>query len=166
MKAKRNNTGRKLNTGIIKDFLFLFFIIGVYFASVCFLGFENTNVKLLTLVFYAIIGFVSFYLVFILARIVSDLVKKNKNLAKISNKIEHDGYLYDSDSKPFKYDIKKSIGENFTALLDVCFSEVKYVSDLASNDGRYGYLNFTMADALDFSNDSLSQIESKIDEAL
>lgn len=160
-KGKRNNVKLKY---LIKDLILLVFFALVYLFSTYKNGFKETNIKLLTLFFYAGVGFVGAIIIYIVVVYLSRLIgylnaKKREKLLKKLKVVEI------TNSK-FSYDYKKGIPENFNNYLQVLGETLKSVATSCGYKGKYLCLNFTLIDALYFVNNTLNILENKIDNIL
>ena len=142
-KGKRNNVKLKY---LIKDLILLVFFALVYLFSTYKNGFKETNIKLLTLFFYAGVGFIGAIIIYLIVVYLSKLIgyfnakKREKLLKKLK--------IVEITNSRFSYDYKKSIPENFNNYLKVLGETFKNVATSCGYKGKYLCLNFTFVQTL------------------
>lgn len=148
----------------VKDIILLVFFVCVYCYSAYKNGFKESNIKLITLFFYAGLGFLGalllYFIVFNITRLIVYInAKKREKLLKKLKVVE-------ISNETFNYDYKKSIKENFNEYLKVLVATLESVAKACGYKGKYLCLNFTLMDALYFTNNTLNLLENKIDSIL
>ncbi len=143
----------------------LLVLIIAYAISVYTSSFNQTNIKLLSLVLYTVCGFLGFYLIYFVFYLIT-LVSYNKRVKKIANTVvscDDNVALLFSRGKRFRYDVKESFTSNInnykTAVLDVV-EEV--ATGYGAKKGNYYYLNYTVYDAIDVVNNAIDAIDGKV----
>ncbi len=146
---------------IIKDVLILLLALVVSAFAVYKNGLEDTCLKLLTLIFYGAVGFIGFYVIYFLVVTIAKILgaislKKRKKLLESIK-------TFEIANEKFNYDYKLSLEENFKRYFEVFINTLSSVATRCGFKGKYLYLNFTFIDALEFYNNTLDILESKID---
>ncbi len=165
-KARPNNKTQIKN--VIKDVVLLALICLAYFLSAYINGFHKTNKNLLILVAFSIVGFVGFYCIYYSVYFVTNLhIKiKRKKREKLLSKYSI-GYVdYPIDKKQFYYNTDIEISKNLLNAWEITFWGLNDIATACGFKGKRPYLNFTLNDALVFSNKALAVLEEKIDEIL
>lgn len=132
-------------------------------------GFEKTNQKLLTLLICALIGFLLFYLVYLVVNLIciaSERRKIKKALLKTINCDEQIAKTISNQKYLFNYNVKISAKENFSSALSIITTLVGDVSHKFGKKGKYALLNFSVYDALDFVENCIDGVEGRVDALL
>lgn len=164
MEAKKTKVNKLKLKYVLKDLILILLFVTVYVVSVYFKGFSSTNYKLLTLIFYALVGFLGsillYYIVLTISKIVSYFsAKKREKLLKKFRIIE-------ITNENFSYNYKVSIEENFKEYVSIIGKTLQNVAHACGYKGKYLCLNFTLNDAINFTNNTLNILENKIDSIL
>ncbi len=164
MKANKTKVNKLKLKYFIKDLMLLAFFVLVYTFSVCFNGFSKTSYKLLTLIFYGLVGFVGAIILYNVVLLILKAVscfsaKKHKKLIKKFR-------VFEITNERFNYNYKLSLQDNFKEYVSVIEKTLKNVASTCGYKGKYLHLNFTLNDALYFTKNTLNLLESKIDSIL
>ncbi len=141
--------------------LVLSYALNVYTGS-----FQEANGKLISLLFYSIIGYVGFYAIYYVAYLIT-LLFYNKKRKKIANSIvscdDNIAEIFSDSKHQFKYDLKQSFNGNLNGYLDGVLKVVKEIADgYKVGDSEYYYVNFTIYDAIKIVSDTIDGIDVKI----
>ncbi len=161
MKSTKTALNRLKIKRFLKATVLLLAFIAVYGVSLFLIGLKETNVKLLTLIFYGFIGFFGFYLIGFTVKGITALIsksnqKKRKKLLKKLKPIR-------VESATFSYDAKIGLEGNFKEYLQCLKNAFTLTAEASGFKGKYLYLNFTFQDALSFFNNTVNLVEGKVD---
>jgi hypothetical protein len=162
LNKKRKNLLKK----VIKFSLILILLVVSYFCSSYVFGFEKTNIRLITLIFYTFIGFAGFYLIYYIAYFITYLsYRKSKNdsgevVISCDNKVSD---FFKDGTHKFRYDKKSNLVANLKSAFSGGVNVIKDIAVLTSKDCSLFYLNYTVYDALNVFEHTLQFTYSKID---
>ena len=169
---KNNPTNRNLKRinlktkYILQNIFLLLLSVAVYCLAVYINGFLETNKKLLTLIFYGVIGFISFFVFYFIIKFICKIVfnKRERKRKKLVVALkEEDNFL---KINSFKYNKNISIIENLNVVFNKTLENLKEISISLGYKGNFSYLNFTINDFLNFTNKTIDIVEFKVDEIL
>ena len=150
----------------LKITLLSFLVLLIYAFSVYLSGFYETNKKLLTLVFFAILGFLLFFIVYYILYFITFIAYKaklKKRVKKAKNSESEFGLLMANSNYTFVYDSKLDLFGNLKVVTNTLLTVVGDVSKKCGSKGKYYYLSFTSFDALAIVKDVLNGVSTKVD---
>lgn len=161
-----NYSGKTAFKKFIKFFIIVLVMVISYFVSAYLYGHKQTLIKLLKLVFYFACGFISFYLLYWIASLITSAVYsiKRKNQAKVVISCDDDvsALMSNADYK-FNYNVKFDFKQNANEYKTKLLSLVKAVAIGYNNKiCEYYYLDYTVYDALDILSNVVDGLDYKI----
>ena len=150
-----------INLIIVCLALVISYALNVYTGS-----FKQANLKLLSLIFYSALGYITFFTVYYAVYFIT-LIFYNKKRKKIANAIvscdDSVAEIFAGGKHRFNYDKKIPLSDNLSAYLDGVLKVVKEIADGYSlGKNEYYYLNFTVYDAIKIVGDAVDGIDVKI----
>lgn len=168
MQVKKCKKGGKTlsKKGIFSLVAVILALVVSYALNVYVYSFSEANAKLLSLVLYAIIGFLGFYVLYYIAYFIT-LFFYNKKRKKMANTIiscdDDIAMIFAGDAHRFNYDKNTTFVENINVYKNEVLSLIKEIADgCCVGGGRYYYLNFTVYDAIKIIGDAIDGIDVKI----
>ena len=151
---------------VIKWVVIILLTLFAYAFSLYQNGFKNTNLKLLTLLIFSALGFLSFFIFYYLFCAISISYQRKKQKKQLSQTVNCDEKIVNtiSDQKySYSYNAKISVKENFASALSVMTTLVGDIANMHGKKGKYALLDFTVYDALNFVGNCIDGAQSKVD---
>ncbi len=168
MKTQGLKTNEKISKKkqILSNLAVLLALILSYALNVYTGSFQEANGKLLSLLFYSLIGFLGFFVLYYTAYFITLLIynKKRKKIAKtIVSCDDNIAEIFSDGKHHFKYDLKQGFNANLNGYLDGVLKVVKEIADgYKVGNSEYYYVNFTVYDAIKIVSDAVDGIDVKI----
>ncbi len=151
---------------VFKSALFIVIFALAYLLSYKFSGFYKTNLRLLTLIVFMSLGFVSFFAVYFLVTLFAKVSFRKKSKKAKANSLtysdELNAMLY-TEKYDFNYDFSLTLTDNFKRAFALADSLVYDVATKYKKNGKYYYLNYSIYDSLLIVEDVTSGIYDRID---
>ncbi|MBR2377172.1 MAG: hypothetical protein IKA85_05270 [Clostridia bacterium] len=165
MKKAKTKPNKLRISYILKDLLLLLLVIVVYAVSVYLTGFSATNYKLLTIVFYGIVGFVGAVIIYGIVLGVLKLAERIKIKKSKNRTIKFIG-VETEICENFSYNCDSSIKDNVSVFFTTLKNTLTPLANKYGHYGKYSYLSFTFEDAHEFIKTVVFELENTVDSIL
>lgn len=166
MKKNVCKTNKKKLLKLINTLVIFLVLVTAYALSVYTSSFKEANLKLLSLFFYALFGFIGFYIVYAVAYLITmctQIKNRKKQAIDIVECDEQLNQIFSDNKNKFKYNPKCNVAVNFNIYKDQVLSVIKQIAEgFNKAKSEYYYLSYTVYDALDIVDNVINGVDAKV----